>query len=72
MGITVLPVGVGGSDDVARALAVIRKERPGALLVFPGSGISKRQIAEFAIVNRIPAIYTNESSVKAVALWATR
>ena len=70
MGITVLPVGVGGSNDVARALAVIRKERPEALLVFPQSGISKRQIAEFAIVNRIPALYTNEGSVKVGGLMA--
>ena len=65
LGVTVLPVGVGGPDDFDRASDVIRKERPDALLAFPLFGISRRRIVELALKNRLPAIFTSARYVDA-------
>ena len=70
LGVTVLPVVVGGPDDFDRASDVIRKERPDALLAFPLFGISRRRIVELALKNRLPAIFTSATFVNAGGLMA--
>ena len=67
LGVTLLPVELKGGDDLGRAFASIRKERPDALNVFGYAVIAtyRKQIAEFALKNRLPAISTIERSAVA-------
>ncbi len=61
LGVTLLPLKVRYADDVRRALATIRRERPGALNVLGYSqiGAHRGQIVAFALENRLPTIFTS-------------
>jgi len=65
LGVTLLPVRFA-EPDVGDAFAEIRREGPDALNVFGWSLIAtyRRQIAEFALKNRLPAISTAERSAR--------
>ena len=60
LGVTLLPVEFTKPEDLDRVFAAILKERPDALYVFgaPLIGIYRRQIAEFALKNRLPTMGT--------------
>jgi len=60
LGVTLIPVEFKGGDDLDSAFAAIRKERPDALNVlgYAQVGTYRRQIATFALKNRLPAIST--------------
>ena len=68
--VTVLPLEVKGPDDVDRAFATIRKERPGSLLQSVALGRHRRRIVELAAKNRLPAIYTQGQWVAAGGLMS--
>jgi putative ABC transport system substrate-binding protein len=72
MGVTLLSLGVSSSGDIDRAIARMRKERPGGLIVFGSASLSKylKRIFGFAIKNRMPATYTIESGVALGALMS--
>ncbi len=59
LGVTLLPLGVRGPDDLASALAVTTKQRADALIVVPDSMLlsHRRSIIDFAATNRLPAMY---------------
>jgi len=62
LGMTVLPLEARGPDDIDRAFATMRKERAGGLIVVGEPtviGAHRRQIADLAIKNRLPAVGTN-------------
>ncbi len=67
LGVTLLPLEFARSDDFDRASAAFRKARPDALNVFGYALMSAytRQIAEFAIKNRLPTIGTTGSMAAA-------
>ena len=62
MGVTILPVKLLAPPDLNRAFTVLRKERPDALNVlgYPSTGRFRKQIAAFALKNRLPTIGTSE------------
>ncbi len=64
LGVTLLPVEFKKLDDFNRASAAFRKARPDALNVFGYALMAayKRQIAAFALKNRLPTIGTTEST----------
>ncbi len=69
-GMTLFPVEFTKPEDIDRAFAAIRKERPDALNVlgYPLIGTYRRQIAEFALKSRLPTISTFERFVEAGGL----
>jgi putative ABC transport system substrate-binding protein len=60
LGVTLLPWEATGPDEIDRALAAMRQERPGALLLIGDKMLSahQRHIAEFAVKHRLPTIGT--------------
>ena len=64
LGVTLLPLEVKEADDIDRAFTVIRKERPGALIVFGGVLTTQtRRIVELAVKSRLPAIHSVSEAV---------
>ena len=57
LGVTVLLLEIKKPDDVDRAFATIRKERPGGILQSFGLGAHRRRLVDFAVKSRLPAIY---------------
>ena len=57
-GITIVPVGFRGADDLSEAFSEIRRSRAGGLIVFGGPlPLDQRaRIADLAVKNRLPAI----------------
>jgi putative ABC transport system substrate-binding protein len=72
LGVTLLSLEVRNSEEFDRALAVMRKERPGGLVVFGHSSIAKyrKRILEFSLKNRLPVIYTQSGWVAAGGLMS--
>jgi putative tryptophan/tyrosine transport system substrate-binding protein len=70
--VTLLSLEAKGSDDIERAFATMRQERPGALLVFGDPMLSSRskQIIELAGKSRLPAIYSTREIVEAGGLMS--
>lgn len=62
MGVTILPVKLLEPRDLNRAFTVLRKERPDAMNVlgYASTGRFRKQIAAFALKNRLPTIGTSE------------
>jgi putative ABC transport system substrate-binding protein len=61
LGVTLLAFEVAGPGDVDRALTALAQERPEALVVHPTVTVTshgRSRVFEFAIQNRLPAIYT--------------
>ncbi len=60
LGVALLPLEVRGPEDFDRAFSAIRKDHPDALNVLGGPLNTRhlRQIADFALKSRLPAIYT--------------
>ena len=60
LGITVLPLQVRTADDIDPAFATIRKERAGALMLLGDALFTThmKRIADLAIEQRVPAMYT--------------
>jgi len=71
-GVTVLSSPVTGADDIDRAFATMRKEGAGGLLVLgdPLIGNHRTQIANLAIKNRLPAMFTGGGFVRAGGLMS--
>ncbi len=67
---TVRPFEAKGSDDIDRAFATIRKERPGGLIQSVALGRHRRQIVDLAEKSRLPAIYTQGRWVAAGGLMS--
>jgi len=74
MGLAVLPVPLEpkGPDDVERAFAVVKTERPGGMMVLGDRllGAHAVRIAELIIGNRLPAVFTQRSWVEAGGLMS--
>ncbi len=72
LGVTPLPLEAKGPDDIDRAFTAIRKDRAGALIVIgdPMFGTHRRQIAELAVKNRLPAIYGSSDNMDVGALMS--
>lgn len=68
----VLPVAVGGVEDIERGFAAIARERAGAVIVLPDAFIfqQRRQIAALAIRHRLPSIHQASGFVEAGGLMA--
>ena len=62
LGVTLFPLQVYRADDVDRAFAAIRRERPDALNVLGYQPVPtyRRRIVAFALENRLPTIFTSE------------
>ncbi len=70
LGVTVLPLEIKGPDDVDRAFATIRKERPEGLIQSVALGTHRRRIVDLAEKSRLPAIYTQGRWVAAGGLMS--
>ena len=72
LGVTLLSFEVKGADDFDRAFVAMGKERPGALVVHGDPLLSNQRsrIFEFAVKNRLPAIYTVRENVEAGGLMS--
>ncbi|HEU4345043.1 MAG TPA: ABC transporter substrate-binding protein [Candidatus Binatia bacterium] len=72
LGVTLLSFDVTESGGIDHALAAIRKERPRGLVIqgHPLTSPHVRRIAEFAIENRLPTIFTLEPDVVAGGLMS--
>ena len=70
--VRLLPLEISGSEDFDRAFAVMKKERVQGLLVFadPMLGSHRRNLADFAAKNRLPAIYPASENVDAGGLMS--
>ncbi len=71
-GVTLLSLEVSSPDEFDRALATMRKERPGGLVVFgyPTIGRYRKLTVEFALKNRVPTIFTTDRNVVAGGLMS--
>jgi putative tryptophan/tyrosine transport system substrate-binding protein len=67
VGMTIVPIEVKGPDDIDRAFAAIRRERPTAVNVLgtPLFGMHRHRIADFALRSRLPTISTVRLFVEA-------
>jgi len=65
LGITVVPVGFRGADDIGDAFAEIRRAGAGGLIVFGGPLVldQRASIASLAVKNRLLAIYADRQFV---------
>ena len=72
LGVTLLPLAAKGLDDIERAFALMRNERPGALIVFGDLmfGTHQRRMAELAVKSRLPAIWAMRENVNAGGLMS--
>jgi putative ABC transport system substrate-binding protein len=72
LGVALLPLEIRRASDIDTALGKIAKENPGALLLLGDVLLSthQRKIAEFALKNRLPAMYTVRAFVDAGGLIA--
>src|SRR5215475_6041631 len=72
LGVTLLALEAKGSDDIAPAFAVMKSERPGALLVIGDLmfGTHQRLIAELALKSRLPTIWAWKESADAGGLMS--
>jgi len=70
--VTLLSLGVSSPDEFDRALATMRKARPGGLVVFGYPTISRyrSKTIEFALKNRLPTIFTTDRNVAAGGLMS--
>ena len=61
LGITIVPVGFRGADDIGDAFTEIRRARAGGLIVFGGPLVldQRASIASLAVENRLPAVYAD-------------
>ena len=67
-----LPLDAKEPDDLDRAYATMKREKPGGLLNFGDTLFSahRKQIANFAIENKLPTNFTHSGFVKAGALMS--
>jgi putative tryptophan/tyrosine transport system substrate-binding protein len=71
LGVKLLSFEVKGIDDIKRAFTAMTKERAGALLVIGGAaGSFGPRIAEIAVENRLPTIWTSSSAVESGGLMS--
>ncbi len=72
MGVTLLSLEVSSPVDFDRALAAMKKERPGGLVIFGHPSISRyqRRIVEFALNNRLPTFFSSAGHVMAGGLMS--
>ena len=72
LGVTLLPLEAKEPDDIDRAFAVMRNERPEALIVFGDLmfGTHRRRIAELAVKGRLPTIWAVGENVKVGGLMS--
>jgi putative ABC transport system substrate-binding protein len=66
LGITILPVGFRGADDIGEAFTGIRSARAGAVIVSGGPVVleQRTRIADLAVKNRLPAIGTDRQHAR--------
>jgi putative ABC transport system substrate-binding protein len=71
LGVKLLSFEVQGFDDIERAFTAMKKERTGALLVIGGAaGNFGPRIAEIALENRLPTIWTSSNAVETGGLMS--
>jgi len=72
LGIRVHPVQFKDRADIPNALALIAKERPDALFIYPDpiGNAERRQIAEFALKQRLPTMHAYREFVDAGGLMS--
>jgi putative ABC transport system substrate-binding protein len=66
LGITIVPVGFRGADDLGEAFTGIRSGRAGAVIVSGGPLVleQRARIADLAVKNRLPAIGTDRQHAR--------
>ena len=69
LGVALLPLQAEDAAGVDRAFAVMRQQRPDALIVF-GFSSARRQIVEFTAQARLPAMYPAREDVAAGGLMS--
>ena len=71
-GITILPLPITGRDDIDPAFAAMQKEGAQGLIVLgdPLTGSHRQTIADLAIKNQLPTVFTNPRSVAAGGLMS--
>jgi len=72
LGIKLPTVGFKARADMPAALAAVARERPDAIFVYPDpiSGLERRQIAEFAVKERLPTMHAFREYVDAGGLMS--
>jgi len=72
LGVTLLPLEVKKADDIDRGFIAMKKERTGALIVLgdPLLEIHRTRLAELAVKNHLPAIYSLGPYVEAGGLMS--
>ncbi len=72
LGVTLLPLEVKKDDDIDRGFIAMKKERTGALIVLgdPLLEIHRTRLAELAVKNHLPAIYSLGPYVEAGGLMS--
>ena len=70
LGVTVLSVPVTGPNDMDRAFAQLRKERPGGLVIHGSPLLGFPTIGEHVAKSRIPHIFTTSTNVEAGGLMS--
>jgi putative ABC transport system substrate-binding protein len=70
LGVEILLLEAGGPEDFDRAFAAMSKERVQALFVFgdPLLSVHRERLADLAVQNRLPTMYTNRPHVEAGGL----
>jgi putative ABC transport system substrate-binding protein len=72
LGLTIQPVGVRDPNDVGGALVKMSQDRPDALFTIADrlTALHEKQLVEFAVKNRLPAMFEDEVFVMAGGLMA--
>lgn len=71
-GVKLIPISVGSGSDIEPAFAAMKRERAEALIVFgdPFFGSVGRRIAELAVLQRLPTIFSTQERVEAGGLMS--
>jgi putative ABC transport system substrate-binding protein len=68
-GVTIISLPVTGRDDIDRAFAQMRKERPGGLVIH-GNTLLGSEVVDRVVKSRVPHIFTTSGNVDAGALMS--
>jgi putative ABC transport system substrate-binding protein len=72
LGVTLLSLEARTADEIERAFSVIRRERPGALLIIgdPALGVYRRQIVDLSLKGQLPTMFSSRIAANDGALMS--